>query len=173
MSAPEPHTTTALQRYDVFVVLGDKTAPQSLAPVQTTLTPGRDTSWEVLRVWAFSIGYEPQVATVGPVSSPTYDPYASERGLFNGSSDSIPQYINPVAMIYHDSIALANLVQPFYYVPRSFEPIALQQPLRIAGNTKLVCLAGEIITANGDAGDRRGRGVTFGVEVNETRLASV
>lgn len=172
MSARGPssptHEATRTRTYSLFIGLGSKVANASLAPLQKSFTPGQDTKWSILRVWCYSLGYESQVTAIGPASDTDYDPYVAQRGFYNGSTDTIPQPFNPMAMMYRQSIALDQLVQPWVFVPRTFEPIALQQPIEILENENLICFASEIIPANGDSGDRKNRGLAFGIEVIET-----
>lgn len=160
---------TRVQVYPTFITLGStgQGAGFSQAPLQTSLSPGRDVYWDITRIWAYSIGYENIIAdgTNGQLSS---DPYNVTRGDYNGLTDFLPLNYTPVAMIYKSAIQLDKLIQPFQYVPRTFQPIDLNSPVRISVNDKVVFFAGENIPAPGDGGQRKGRGIAFGIQVIET-----
>lgn len=162
--------TQWLQLGNARVVTG---IPATLAPVQTSLAPGHDTRWEILRVWALAIGYDSQSSSgtsePGPQLGTNYDPYAATRDV-NAGAGTVPLIYNPTAVIFKNRIAPDAIIQNFNYVPRSFSPIALGQPTVILPNEQVVFLAGELVTLSRTAGDRtrQGRGITFGIEVVET-----
>lgn len=158
----------AQQRNTTFLALGaTNSAGTPIGPKQASIGPGRDLEWDILRVWAYSIGYEPQAPDLNTGFN-TNDPYQSWHGGIAFVPDGYTLYACPVAMIYHNNISLDSLIQPFRFVPRTFEPVALQQPARIGLNEKVVFFAGEFIGRNWNLGTARpGRGVALGVEYME------
>lgn len=161
--------TENTRQYNATVVLQPLATAFSLSIAQRVMEPGHDTTWDIIRVWAYSIGYEPapQPGFAGFIGS-NYDPYNSERGSFSAVLSGVAAIINPCAHFFRNTVAPENLIQRIGYVPRSYDPIALQQATRIQSNERVIVVASElyntVVTADPQ---RRGRSVNFGIEVIE------
>lgn len=153
--------------FTTLIVLGTRNVG-SLSPRKTEVGPPRDTYWDISRLWCYSLGYESLTDGTGPTAGLTNDPYFTQHGQGNNTIDTQANYINPLAMFYRNSIGLDKLVQPYYFVPRTFEPIVLQQILRIGDGEHIIMFAAEILGSGATPFARAGRGVAFGFDYEET-----
>lgn len=155
-----------VKTFTTFITLGTTFTPV-LSPRKTQVTPARSTYWDVLRLWCYSIGYESLADGTGPFASATNDPYFTQHGQGNNTIDTQPCFLNLYAAFYRDSIQLDKLLQPYFFVPRSFEPIVLQQPLRFLEGQNVIMFAAELPGQATTYNSRRGRGIAFGFDYEE------
>lgn len=158
-----------IKTFQGFVNMQPNPATQGSIFAKQIVAPGRAMQWDIIRIWAYSLGYETGSDAVS-ASSASNDPYRQQLRVGFAGAATRMQGLQLYGGLYRDAVTQDKLLQPFYYVPRSFEPIAPQQPIRV--------LEGQIVTffvyefQATQPALRPGRGVAWGIDYNEQQMGS-